>query len=113
MIDPQLERAGLSLRDYSRVKEEILVDGYDKEPFNRVTDYTLYRENGEVLVVVEAKKAAVDVRLAEAQLTHYVTKLKSTKVSDRSGFYPTDWKSISWMWDMQRSPSIRRQICPN
>ena len=73
MIDPQLEKAGWFLRDYSKVKTEIPVDGYDAEPWNGVSDYTLYRENGEVLAVVEAKKTAVDVRLAEAQLTYAIS----------------------------------------
>ena len=59
MIDPQLEHAGWYLRDHSKVKIEIPVDGYDKEPWNGVSDYCLYRENGEVLAVVEAKKTAV------------------------------------------------------
>ncbi len=84
MMDPQLEKADWYLRDHSAVKIEIPacpdalfgVDGYDKEPWNGVTDYCLYRENGEVLAVVEAKKTAVDVRLAEAQLTHYVTEIE-------------------------------------
>jgi type I site-specific restriction endonuclease len=31
MIDPQLEKAGWILRDHSKVKEEIPVDGYDAE----------------------------------------------------------------------------------
>ena len=66
IIDPQLEHAGWYLRDHSRVKIEIPVDGYDAEPWNGVTDYCLYRENGEALAVVEAKKTSVDVRLAEA-----------------------------------------------
>jgi len=66
LIDPQLEKAGWYLRDHSKVRIEIPVDGYDKEPWNGVTDYTLYRENGDVLAVVEAKKTAVDVKLAEA-----------------------------------------------
>ena len=52
MIDPQLERAGWTLRDHSRVKIEIPVDGYDAEPWNGISDYKLYRENGEVLAVV-------------------------------------------------------------
>jgi len=43
MIDPQLERAGWYLRDHSKVKIEIPVDGYDAEPWN-----------GKVLAVVEA-----------------------------------------------------------
>ena len=49
---PQLERAGWYLRDHSKVKIEIPVDEYDAEPWNRVSDYMLYRENGEVLAVV-------------------------------------------------------------
>ena len=48
IIDPQLERAGWYLHDHSRVKIEIPVDGYDAEPWNGISDYTLYRENGEV-----------------------------------------------------------------
>ena len=68
LIDPQLEKAGWFLRDHSKVKIEIPVDGYDAEPWNGVTDYCLYRENGDVLAVVEAKRASTDVRLAEAQL---------------------------------------------
>jgi len=56
-VDPQLEQAGWYLRDHSKVKIEIPVDGYDAEPWNRVTDYCLYRETGEVL-------AAVDFHLA-------------------------------------------------
>jgi type I site-specific restriction endonuclease len=66
MIDPQLEKAGWYLRDHAKVKIEIPVDGYDAEPWNGVTDYCLYRENGEVLAVVEAKNTAVDVHQAEA-----------------------------------------------
>jgi len=86
MIDPQLERAGWYLRDHSKVKVEIPVDGYDAEPLNGVTDYTLYRENGEVLAVVEAKRACVDVRLAEAQLTHYVTEIEKHQSLKPFGF---------------------------
>jgi type I site-specific restriction endonuclease len=86
MIDPQLEQAGWYLRDHSKVKIEIPVDGYDAEPWNGVSDYTLYRENGEVLAVVEAKKTTVDVRLAEAQLTHYVTEIEKHQSFRPFGF---------------------------
>jgi type I site-specific restriction endonuclease len=93
LIDPQLERAGWTLRDHSKVKIEIPVDGYDKEPWNGVTDYCLYRENGEILAVVEAKKTAVDVRLAEAQLTHYVTEIEKRQSFRPFGFVvtPSNW----------------------
>jgi type I restriction enzyme, R subunit len=86
LIDPQLEQAGWYLADHSKVKTEIPVDGYDAEPWNGVSDYTLYRENGEVLAVVEAKKTVVDVRLAEAQLTHYVTEIEKHQSFRPFGF---------------------------
>lgn len=47
LIDPQLEKAGWYIHDHSKVKIEIPVDGYDAELWNGVTDYCLYRENGE------------------------------------------------------------------
>lgn len=86
MIDPQLEKAGWYLRDLSRVKTEIPVDGYDAEPWNGVSDYTLYRENGEVLTVLEAKRTTHDVSLAEAKLTHYVTEIKKHQRFHPFGF---------------------------
>lgn len=36
MIDPQLENAGWYLRDHSKVKTEIPVDGYDAEAETQV-----------------------------------------------------------------------------
>ncbi|MBE0672133.1 MAG: DEAD/DEAH box helicase family protein [Anaerolineales bacterium] len=86
MIDPQLERAGWYLRDHSKVKEEIPVDGETAEPWNGVTDYSLYRENGEILAVVEAKRTSTDVRLAEAQLTYYVTEIEKHQSFRPFGF---------------------------
>lgn len=70
MIDPQLEKAGWYLHDHSKVKIEIPVDGYDAEPWNGVSDYCLYRENGEVLAVVEAKRYSTNVRLATKIATY-------------------------------------------
>ena len=52
-----------------------------------MSDYCLYRENGEVLAVVEAKKTSVDVRLAEAQLTHYVTEIEKHQSFRPFGFF--------------------------
>ena len=71
MIDPQLENAGWYTRDHSKVKIEIPVDGYDAEPWNGVSDYCLYRENGEVLAAVEAKRYSINVSLA-TKLTPYL-----------------------------------------
>jgi type I restriction enzyme R subunit len=86
MIDPQLEKADWYLRDHSKVKIEIPVDGYDAEPSNGVTDYCLYRENGDVLAVVEAKKTTVDVRMAEGQLEYYVKEIEKHQSFRPFGF---------------------------
>ena len=86
LIDPQLEAAGWFLRDHTKVRIEIPVDGYDTQPWNGVTDYVLLRENGEVLAVVEAKKTAVDGRLAQAQLEYYVTEIEKHQSFRPFGF---------------------------
>ncbi len=72
MIDPQLENADRCPRDHSKVKIEILANGYSNEAWNGGSNYCLYRQNGEVSAVVKAKKTSVDVRLAAAQVTHYI-----------------------------------------
>jgi len=46
MMDPQLEQAGWYLRDHSKVKIEIPVDGYDAEPWNGVSDYCCIAKTG-------------------------------------------------------------------
>lgn len=76
LIDPALEKAGWFLRDHSRVRIEIPVDGYDAAPWNGITDYCLYRPNGEALGVVEAKKTTVDPRQAQAQAEHYALEIE-------------------------------------
>jgi type I restriction enzyme R subunit len=76
LIDPALERAGWYLRDHTRIRIEIPVDGYDAAPWNGITDYCLYRENGEVIAVVEAKRTTHDPRFAQAQAEHYVTEIE-------------------------------------
>lgn len=64
MIDPTLESAGWNLKNHAQVGFEIPVYGYNKEPWNGVTDYCLYQPNGEVIAVVEAKRTSHDPRLA-------------------------------------------------
>jgi hypothetical protein len=74
-IDPALLKAGWNLRDLTQVGIEIPVDGYDAEPWNGITDYCLYRPNGEVLAVVEAKKQVRDPNVAREQARHYITEI--------------------------------------
>jgi len=47
---------------------------------------TYGRENGEVLAVVEGKRTSIDVRLAEAQLTYYVTEIEKHQSVRPFGF---------------------------
>ena len=75
LIDPALTRGGWNLLNKSQVGLEIPVDGYDAEPWNGVTDYCLYRPNGEIIAVVEAKRMTHDPRLAQQQAEHYVTEI--------------------------------------
>lgn len=74
-IDPALSKAGWNLGNRSQVRFEIPVDGEDAEPWNGVTDYSLYRPNGEIIAVVEAKRMTHDPRLAQQQAEHYVTEI--------------------------------------
>ncbi|MBI5651441.1 MAG: DEAD/DEAH box helicase family protein [Chloroflexi bacterium] len=74
-IDPALSKAGWNLANRSQVRFEIPVDGENAEPWNGVTDYSLYRPNGEIIAVVEAKRMTHDARLAQQQAEHYVTEI--------------------------------------
>jgi type I restriction enzyme, R subunit len=97
LIDPSLAAAGWDVRNPQQVGLEIPVDGFDPQEWLRlhsdlnilrqkgldgnitlpsgISDYVLYRENGEILAIVEAKRTSIDPRLAEAQATFYVNEL--------------------------------------
>jgi type I site-specific restriction endonuclease len=70
LIDPALEKAGWNLeKDKNQVGIEVPVDGYDAEPWNGVTDYCLYRPNGDVIAVVEANDRVSSHRLLRRRLS--------------------------------------------
>jgi len=71
LIDPLLVKAGWDLANRRSVGFEIPVDGYDAAPINGITDYCLYRDNGEVLAVVEAKRTRRDAREGPVRRTLY------------------------------------------
>src|SRR6266568_6934360 len=75
LIDPLLTAAGWNLKDRTQVDIEIPVDGYDKEPWNGITDYCLFHPSGEVLAVVEAKKTSRHPREGQEQLRIYLDKV--------------------------------------
>ena len=50
IIDPLVTKAGWDIADRRSVGFEIPVDGYDAAPINGITDYCLFRDNGEKLM---------------------------------------------------------------
>src|SRR5579862_2398216 len=98
LIDPALEKAGWDVNNPGLVGLEIPVDGFDPQAWSAlkaklkvvqesggtydvglpsgISDYVLYRANGEILAIVEAKRTSVDPRLAQAQAEFYVSELE-------------------------------------
>ncbi len=86
LIDPALTKAGWNLLNRSQVRFEIPVEGEDAEPWNGVTDYSLYRPNGEIIAVVEAKRTIHDPRLAQQQAEHYIAEITKHQSSSPFAF---------------------------
>lgn len=107
LIDPKLEAAGWDLSlDKGEVRFEIPVNGYDAEPWNGITDYCLYRANGEVIAIVEAKKQSRDPRVAEQQVRHYVTEIAKHQSFQPFAFL-TNGREI-YFWNIDRE--TKRQV---
>ena len=97
LIDPMLTKAGWNLADRRSVHFEVPVDGYDASPINGITDYCLFRSNGEVLAVIEAKRTRRDARVGKEQLYQYLTKIEARQSFRPFGFL-TNGDDI-WFWD--------------
>ncbi|MEK7487024.1 MAG: type I restriction endonuclease [Planctomycetota bacterium] len=100
LIDPQLEKAGWNLADRRSVGFEIPVDGYAAAPVNGITDYCLYRDNGEILAVIEAKKTRRDARVGKEQLLQYLSKIEK-KQSFRPFGFLTNGDDISFWYSLE------------
>jgi type I restriction enzyme, R subunit len=96
LIDPALKRAGWNVKDATQVGLEIPVDGYDKEPWNGISDYSLYDASGSVLAVVEAKRFSRNPRDADAQLNHYVTEIAKRQSFKPFGFMTNGNQTYFW-----------------
>ena len=105
LIDPALKKAGWDVKNPAQVGLEIPVDGFDllawqmlerqlkqlrdsnaplsAELPSGISDYSLYRPNGEIIAVVEAKRTSTDPRLAQTQAEFYVSEIENGKVSAR------------------------------
>ncbi len=111
LIDPQLRTAGWNLADHTQVRIEIPVAGYGEElrhaersrrvtnedPFAGITDYCLYRTNGEVLAVVEAKRTSREPRVGRQQVLEYVITIEK-KQSFRPFAFMANGDDI-FFWD--------------
>ncbi len=97
LIDPALKKAGWDVANPTQVGLEIPVDKSDVEAWRRlertlielkktgglgnvelpkgISDYVLYRSNGEIVAIVEAKRTSIDPRSAQAQAEFYVTEI--------------------------------------
>lgn len=96
LIDPQLRAAGWRLDDRSQVRFEIPVAGYDAEPWNGITDYSLYEPSGYVLGVVEAKRCSRNPREADEQLRHYVSEIAKRQPFAPFGFMSNGHSTHFW-----------------
>jgi len=124
LIDPALEKAGWGkVGESDLIGIEIPVDGFDPRAWEvlearlrrlgeaglsydvdlpeGVSDYVLYRPNGEIIAVVEAKRTSVDPRLAQAQAEFYVTELEKQQ-SFRPFAFMTNGYDI-YFWDVGRA----------
>ena len=97
IIDPLIKKAEWNLSDHTQVGFEIPVQNYDKTRVTGFTDYCLYRSNGEVLAVVEAKKTSRDPRVGQQQVLDYVTEIEK-----KQSFRPFAFMSngeTTFFWD--------------
>jgi type I restriction enzyme R subunit len=99
LIDPALKKAGWDVNNSEQVGTEIPVDGTDKQAWAAtkkqldriaresgiaynmelpagISDYALYRPNGEIIAIVEAKRTSIDPRLAQTQAEFYVSQVE-------------------------------------
>ena len=123
LIEPALRKAGWDVYDPDQVGIEIPVDGLDPQAWKAlearlrhireaegiydvplpkgVSDYALYRPNGEIVAIVEAKRTSTDPRLAEAQAEFYVTEIEKQQ-HFRPFAFMTNGHDV-YFWDVSRA----------
>ncbi|MFZ1322899.1 MAG: DEAD/DEAH box helicase family protein [Ignavibacteria bacterium] len=106
LIDPMLTKAGWNLYDRTQVLFEIPTENYDKTLINGFTDYCLYRENGEVLAVVEAKRTSRDARVGQQQVLDYVESIEKDQPFRPFAFMSNGHEIFFW----DSEDSAERQV---
>jgi type I restriction enzyme R subunit len=101
IIDPLLIKAGWNLADHTQVGFDIPVQNYDKSRVTCFSDYCLYKANGDVLAVIEAKRTSRDPRVGKQQVLEYVEELEK-----KQSFRPFAFMSNgddTFFWDSENT----------
>ncbi len=101
IIDPLIVKAEWNIADHTQIGFEIPVPNYDKTRVTGFTDYCLYRNNGEVLAVVEAKRTSRDAREGKEQVLQYVKEIEK-----KQSFRPFAFMSNgddTFFWDSENA----------
>lgn len=101
IIDPLLIKAGWNLADHTQAGFEIPVQNYDKTRVTGFSDYCLYKANGDVLAVIEAKRTSRDPRVGKQQVLEYVEELEK-----KQSFRPFAFMSNgddTFFWDSENT----------
>jgi len=120
LIDPALFKAGWNISDHSKVGQEIPVDNtifgewlkaksnilakgisHNADLPSGISDYVLYRSNGEIIAVVEAKRTIVDPRSAQAQTEFYVEEIAKKQKTVPFAFMTNGYDI--YFWDVRNS----------
>lgn len=99
LIDHQIAKANWNLNDRNQVRFEVPVSGDDDDWTDGITDYSLYRENGEIIAVVEAKKQSRSPHTAREQAKIYAEKIEQNQ-SFRPFVFLTNGIEV-WFWDTE------------
>lgn len=106
LIDPLLAHAGWNLDDRRQVGREIpFVSAGGSKSEAGITDYCLYRPNGEVLAVIEAKRTRRDARAGKEQVLEYVV-----TIAQHQSFRPFAFLANGYdvfFWDTEHAPERR------
>jgi type I restriction enzyme R subunit len=99
LIDGQLSKAGWNLRNRDQVRFEVPASGDEENPFEGVTDYSLYLENGEIIAIVEAKRQSRSPQTARQQALIYAERVERNQ-SFRPFVFLANGNEI-WFWDTE------------
>ena len=105
LIDPLLSQAGWNLADRRQVGREIPFASVGSKSETGITDYCLYRPNGEVLAIIEAKRTRRDARAGKEQALEYVEAITRNQSFRPFAFLANGYDIF--FWDTEHAPERR------